>query len=260
MIRNAVIIGSGNLAEALAHALSQAGLLGQLYARNALRAAEIGAATRTPWTDDPGRIAAADIYLIAVSDRAVREVAESLALPPGSVVAHTAGSVPLDAIPAEKYPRRAVIYPLQTFTKGRRVDFGQIPLFVEGEGEGVAAEVGEFAARVGGRVCEADSGQRRLVHLAGVFSNNFSNALYGIGERIVRRAGLPPDVLGPLVLETAAKAAAAASAVDVQTGPAVRGDIEVLRRHMELLAGDERLQRIYELISEQIWEISKKTL
>ena len=259
MIRSAVIVGSGNLAEALARALAAKGMLRQVYARNAARGGRIAALAEVPWTDDPGRIVPADIYLIAVSDSAVAEVAERLPLPASSVVAHTAGSVPLDAIPAAKYPRRASVYPLQTFTSGRAVDLGAVPLLVEGDGAGVAEETEEFAARLTRRVYRADSEQRRLVHLAGVFACNFTNALYGVGERIAARAGFSFDVLRELILLTAQKAVEAGHPADVQTGPAVRGDRQVQQSHLELLAGDERLRDIYRNLSDLIWEISKKT-
>lgn len=258
MIRSVVLIGSGNLAEALAASLARKGLLRQLYARNTARAEEIAVRAGVAWTDDPHRIERADLYLIAVSDKAVAEVAAALPLPSGAVVAHTAGSVPLDALPAAKYPRRAVFYPFQTFTAGRRIDFGEIPIFYEGSDEEVGRTVAELAGRLSRKVYAADSEQRRRVHLAGVFANNFANALFGIGAHILREAGLPEELLRPLLLETAAKAASAADPAEVQTGPAVRGDAEVQRAHLALLDGRVRLQNIYKTLSEEIWQISRK--
>ena len=138
-LERVVIVGSGNLAEALAQAVARSGLqLVQLFARNAARGEAVAALAGTQWTADPARLADADIYLISVSDKAVGEVAAALPLPAGAVVAHTAGSVPLDALPA--HARRAVFYPLQTFTKGRSVDFSQIPLFLETDDSDVPIE------------------------------------------------------------------------------------------------------------------------
>ena len=118
-LKRVVIVGSGNVAEALARALPASGAeLCQVFARNRERGPRVAALGGTTWTADPDRLAEADLYLIAVSDRAVGEVAASLRLPDGAVAAHTAGSVPLDAL--EAFPRRAVIYPLQTFRAGRR--------------------------------------------------------------------------------------------------------------------------------------------
>ena len=94
--------------------------------------------------------------------------------------------------------------------------------------------------------------------LAAVFACNFVNHMYAVGEGIVRSAGLPFDVLKPLLAETAAKALDAASPADVQTGPAVRNDLHTMARHRALLAADPRLENIYSIISNNIWETSKK--
>lgn len=253
-----VIIGSGNLAEALARAVARSGLkLVQIFARNARRGEAVAALAATQWTADPAGLAEADIYLIAVSDRAVAEVAAALPIPAGAVVAHTAGSVPLEALPA-RFARRAVFYPLQTFTKGREVDFSQIPVFLETDDETLRPELETFARRLSHTVIWADSACRAKVHLSAVFACNFVNHMYAVAERIVRSAGLPFDVLKPLIAQTAAKALDAASPADVQTGPAVRNDAETRARHCALLDGELQLKNIYSIISNSIWETSKK--
>ena len=196
----------------------------------------------------------ADIYLIAVSDKAVEHVAATLPIPEGAAVAHTAGSVPLAAIP-EKFARRAVFYPMQTFTKGREVDFSVIPETPSAE---LRPELEAFARQLSGTVIWATSEQRARVHLAAVFACNFANHMYAVGERIVRDAGIDFDVLKPLIAETAAKACDARSPLDVQTGPAVRNDFATKARHGDLLSFDLRLKNIYSTISQSIWETSKK--
>lgn len=258
MIHSAVIVGSGNLAEALARAIADSPLeLKQIWGRNAARAAEVAALASTRWTSDPGRLAEADIYLIAVSDTAVGEAAGRLPIPPRAVVAHTAGSVPIDVLPA-KYPRRAVFYPLQTFTRGRAVDFSEIPLFIEASEPALLPELERFARTLSRRVIPADSALRAQVHLAAVFACNFANHMYAVGERIVCRSGLSFDVLKPLIAETAAKAASAGHPSAVQTGPAVRNDLATQERHLKALAGDPILETIYSTISQSIWETSRK--
>lgn len=258
-MKRVVIIGSGNLAEALARAVAESDLeLVQIFARNAERARTVAELTATDWATHPGMLSAeADIYIIAVSDRAVAQMAETLPIPEGAAVAHTAGSVPLTAIP-ERFARRAVFYPLQTFTKGRRVDFSVVPVFLETPSPELRPELEEFARKLSGTVIWADSAQRAKVHLAAVFACNFANHMYAVGERIVRGAGLDFSVLKPLIAETAAKACDAPSPLDVQTGPAVRNDFATKARHGELLSFDLRLKNIYSTISQSIWETSKK--
>ena len=249
-LKRVVIVGSGNVAEALARALPASGVeLCQLFAR-------VAALGGTTWTDDPRSLAAADLYLVAVSDRAVGEVAASLPVPAGAVVAHTAGSVPLDALGG--FAHRAVLYPLQTFTAGRAVDFAQVPLFIEASDEATRGAVERFARRLSTQVYPADSQRRGALHLAGVLACNFVNALYTAGERTLAREGLPFEVLKPLIAETAAKALASPSPAAVQTGPAVRGDLPTLERHRARLAGDALLLEIYNSMSQYIWETSRK--
>lgn len=258
-LKSVVIIGSGNLAEALARALSASDLeLRQIYARNEARGRAIAALTGAETASQPDALCpTADIYLIAVSDSAVGEVSRRLPIPAGAVVAHTAGSVPLDALP-DRFGRRAVFYPMQTFTRGRAVDFREIPIFIEGSDADVQAAVEAFAGHLSRTVVQADTAQRGQVHLAAVFACNFANRMYALGERIVRRAGLDFDVLKPLIAETAAKACGSRSPADVQTGPAVRHDRPTLERHAALLADDADLQELYRHISKNIWETSRK--
>lgn len=256
-LKRVVIVGSGNVAEALARALPASGAeLCQVFARNRERGPRVATLGGTTWTADPDRLAEADLYLIAVSDRAVGEVAASLRLPDGAVAAHTAGSVPLDAL--EAFPRRAVIYPLQTFTAGRAVDFARVPLFLEASDKGTCQAVERFARRLSSQLYPADSKRRGILHLAGVLACNFVNALYAAGERTLAREGLPFEALRPLIAETAAKALAAPSPAAVQTGPAVRGDLPTLERHRALLAEEPLLLEIYNLMSRYIWETSRK--
>ena len=247
-LKKTVIIGSGNLAEALARAVAKSELeLVQIFARNAARARVVAELAATGWETRPEMLRKdADIYLIAVSDRAVAEVAATLPIPEEAAVAHTAGSVPVTAIP-ERFARRAVFYPMQTFTRGREADFSVIPVFLEAPSPELRPELEAFARKLSG-----------TVHLAAVFACNFANHMYAVGERIVRGAGLDFDVLKPLIAETAAKACDARSPLDVQTGPAVRNDFATKARHGDLLAFDLRLKNIYSTISQSIWETSKK--
>ncbi|MEG0789065.1 MAG: DUF2520 domain-containing protein [Alistipes sp.] len=257
-MKKVVIIGSGNLAEALARAIAKSDLtLVQLFARNAERACAVAQIAQTVWTSDPAQLAQADIYLIAVSDGAVGDFAASLPIPVTAVVAHTAGSVALDVLPA-KYARRAVFYPLQTFTKGREVDFSQIPIFLETSTPELRTQLETFARVLSPTVIYADSTLRSKVHLAGVFACNFANHMYALGATIAREAGVSFEVLKPLIAETAAKAVDADSPAEVQTGPAVRHDLATEQRHLTMLAEQEQLRKIYSIISENIWETSRK--
>ncbi|MEG2365605.1 MAG: Rossmann-like and DUF2520 domain-containing protein [Alistipes sp.] len=256
ILNSVVVIGSGNLAEALSRALDHSPHeLRQIFARNATRGAEVARLAHTTWTDNPAHLAPADLYIIAVSDCAVASVAASLPLPAEAVVAHTAGCVSLEVLPTTQ---RAVFYPFQTFTQGREVDFADIPIFIEASTPALQASLEEFARSLSHTVRYADSDLRAHIHLSGVFACNFANHLFACGAQTLHAAGLSYDILRPLIRETTAKALAAADPATVQTGPAVRGDRATQQHHCTLLAADPTLETIYQTISQHIWETSKK--
>lgn len=252
---NAVIIGSGNVAEAFARALPEAGMtVVQIFARNAVRGRMLAGLAGCGWTDKPSELAAAELYIAAVSDRAIGEVLQPLSLPDGSVAVHVSGAQPLSVIP-EKFARRGVVYPLQTFTAGRRVDFAEIPLFLEASDGETLSMLHEFASGLSKNIFDMDSAHRARLHLTGVFACNFVNAMYGAANRIAAEAGVPFGILTPMIEETARKAVESGNPESVQTGPAIRHDRVTMERHCELLAsaGDAELLTIYETVSKYIY-------
>ena len=257
-IKTISVIGSGNVAEAIALAVAECKelQLKQIVARNPVRGRALAEMTGAEWTADVKQAAEADLYIISVSDRAVGEVASRLPLRDDTIVVHTAGSVEMDVLGERA---RGVFYPFQTFTAGRRVDFQQVPLFVEGCDEPTTVELERVAHLLSHRVYRATSQRRREIHLTGVLACNFVNALYAMAaDRLSEREGLPFDILRPLIEQTARKAVEADHPREVQTGPAVRGDKAVTARHCEMLSADSREEEIYKLLTEYIWETSKK--
>ncbi len=253
-----VIIGSGNVAEALALALTKAGRPPvQIFARNRDEGTRITSKCQCKFTDKAANLKQADLYIIAVSDKAISGVSGSLNFG-DAVVAHTSGSTPLNAL-SPSIRNRAVLYPLQTFTKGHTVDFGTIPIMVEGATPKALAAVTAVAELLSGNVTEVASKQRAVVHVAAVFACNFTNHMYAVGELLAKEAGMDFDILKPLIKETAGKALAADSPLATQTGPAIRNDFQTKSLHCELLAEKPDLKNLYISISKSIWETSKKT-
>lgn len=255
------IIGSGNVAAALARAVSDSPFLSlcEVCARSATRGQELAKACGTTWVARPEDVAEADIYVIAVSDSAIGEVAGRLALKPGAVVAHTSGGLSIDAL-APGIKDRAVLYPLQTFSAGRDVSMRDVPLFIEYSTPLAADAVSRLAASISEKVMEADSGARNRLHIAAVLAGNFSNHLYHLASQLLEESGTDLSILAPLIRETAEKAIESGSPAAVQTGPAARGDEVTLQRHLHLLEqrGDANMIEIYKLLSKSIWETSKR--
>ncbi len=257
-MKRIVIIGSGGVAESFARAISRCEeyKLVQIYGRNISR---VDAISREMGVQIYDSLRDANIYIVAVSDRAIGEVTSSLNIPHSAIVAHTAGGVDISQIP---HPRRGVIYPLQSFTPGREVDMRVAPLFVEGADEEVTAEIEELARAISSRVKRMDSSTRKELHMCGVFASNFVNTIYGAAAEIAHDAGISFDLLKPLIQECCDKAIASDDPHKVQTGPAVRGDIATQEGHISLLKqkGEqgEELIEIYKILSKRIWETSKK--
>ncbi|MFR9645414.1 MAG: DUF2520 domain-containing protein [Rikenellaceae bacterium] len=142
---------------------------------------------------------------------------------------------------------------MQSFTKGRRVNFREVPLFIEGDSPVIAA----VANAISSNVIEMSSERRKTLHLAAVFACNFTNAMLTATHEILSQEDIPYDLYRPLVEETISKAFTS-TPHEAQTGAARRGDMKIQSRHVEMLRHDENLTQIYKIISKYIWETSKK--
>ena len=193
----------------------------------------------------------ADVYIIAVKDSALQDVIRQLTnllktKNDAPLIVHTAGSMPLSVF--EGYAENGgVFYPMQTFSMEREVDFREIPLFIEGKDK----RIRELAESISEHVYELSSDDRKYLHLAAVFACNFTNHCYTLAAEVLEKKGLPFDVMLPLVDETARKVHEL-HPHDAQTGPAVRGDENVMNAQAALLDG--RNKEIYELLSKSIQE------
>ena len=222
----------------------------QIFARNEERGRRVAELAHTEWSNT--ELAEAELYLISVSDNAVAKVAESLPIPKGAVVAHTAGCCTLESLAPHHH--RAVFYPFQTFSAGRKVDFAKGFIFLEGATERALEVVEKAAHALTTNVLPADTARRAVIHLSGVFACNFANAMYANAAEILAKEGLPFNIVAPVIEETAKKAVEILNPAQTQTGPARRGDTQTLNRHRAML-GEEGLKReIYDKISEDIWE------
>lgn len=253
-----VLVGAGNVAHHLASALLKAGLnLCQIYSRSIESARELGRKTGITYTADLFAIYPdGDIYIFCVSDDALLPLFKSIRINNDALILHTSGSVPMDIFqPYREY--FGVLYPLQTFTKRRDLDFSEIPLCIEGSSPEVVKRIKEIAEKLSARVEEINSEKRKYLHLAAVFANNFTNHLYGMAGKILEDEGLDFSILRPLIFETAHKVMLM-SPESAQTGPARRGDDSILNMHKTLLRGNRKLQNVYTLLSDSIREASVK--
>jgi predicted short-subunit dehydrogenase-like oxidoreductase (DUF2520 family) len=247
------IIGSGNVAQHLIQAFqlnSQIELV-QVVARDIKKVAHLLDSNRI--TSDYTQLQEADLYIIAVSDDAIAEV--STALPfENRLVAHTSGTVSIDSLDPKNH--RAVFYPLQTFSKDKPIDFKSVPVCLEAENETDVQILKQLAHSISNAIYEINSEQRKALHVAAVFVNNFVNHLYQMGNEICDANAIPFEILKPLIQETANKIATL-SPKNAQTGPAKRNDLKTIAAHEEFLK-DENQAAIYKLLTQSLQNNGKK--
>lgn len=248
-----VFIGAGNLATNLAKALYCKGFrIVQIYSRTEESARALAQAVEAAYTTDLSSVAVdAQLYIVALKDAAfVQLLPEIVAGKENTLWVHTAGSIPM-SIWEGRANRHGVFYPMQTFSKRRVVDFRQIPVFVESNSAEDARMLKDIASVLSGKVYEATSEQRKSLHLAAVFTCNFTNHMYVLAAELLKKYRLPFEVMLPLIDETARKVHELEPRL-AQTGPAVRYDENVINDHLRMLSDEPRMQELYRLISESI--------
>lgn len=256
------LIGSGNVATHLACALYDLKYsILQVYSPNLQHAQQLAQRVQAQAVCQWQALQPADLYLIAVKDSTIEEVAAQLArLDVQGTVAHTSGSTALEVIKGSS-KKFGVFYPLQTFSKAKSMDFAQVPLLLEANCADVLQQLDHLARQLSNQVYHYSTIQRRSLHLAAVIACNFSNYLYSVADGYLTEQGVDFNLLKPLILETAEKIQQHAP-MAMQTGPAVRHDLAILAMHQNLLAQQpqsEQIQQLYALLSQGIMQLHNKT-
>lgn len=229
-----VIIGQGNVGSNLLAA----------FRRREIEPAFINSRTLEGLPDN------ADVYIYAVRDTALQDVINNVRVHTRAIHVHTSGTMPLSIFGEDK-PHSGILYPFQSFSKNAILeDFTIVPIFIEARGIDDVAAIYTLALSLSSHVYEANQHDRERLHVAGVFANNFSNLMYQEAARMLEGTHIPFSAILPLIDETAKKVHTIAPQ-QAQTGPASRGDTNVIAKHEDLIQ-DETLKTIYHLLSERI--------
>lgn len=241
-----VLLGSGNVASHLAKAFLKAdGIeVTQFYGRTKSSLKNLDA--QIDKITDLNSLAKADVYIIAIPDDAIAEFSSHIPMR-NALVVHTSGSVALDTLSDTN--RKGVFYPLQTFSKDADINFRDIPICIEAEKNKDLVLLEKLASSMSNNVYFIDSKQRKSLHVAAVFVNNFVNHLYSLGHELCAEHQVPFEILTPLILETAKKVATI-NPIDAQTGPARRNDIKTIEMHLSMLSKEHK--EIYQLLTKSI--------
>ena len=248
-----VLIGAGNVATHLGTELRKAGhTIIQVYSRTESSAGNLAKKLSCESCTNVKEISnKAELYIISLSDHAVKTFLKSFLIA-NKVVAHTSGSLPL-SIFGKKFKHSGVIYPLQTFSLSRKLNVTNFPICIEWSDREAKRKIETVAKSISKQIFFLNSAKRKQVHLAAIFANNFSNYLFTVSEKLLSDAGLPFDIIRPLILETALKVQSDFPS-HVQTGPAKRGDSEIIAEHLKMLKKKSDARKIYELLTESIAE------
>ncbi len=249
-----IILGAGNVANHLYRSFSLVEDIEivQVYNRNP---------EHLNFVKDPSKrisqldeLKEADLYLVAINDDALTEIADKLKINKG-IVAHTSGGQTMGVF--DKFKDHGVFYPLQTFSKNKNLNFKEIPICIEANTEENENYLKKIAGLVSEQIYEVNSDQRKALHISAVFVNNFSNHLFTIAEDYCREKELPFKIFRPLIKETFSKIDML-SPFSAQTGPAIRNDQRTIKEHLEMLQGDRK--RIYTILTESIQNLHGKKL
>lgn len=253
-----VLIGAGNVATHIALGLASRGVVvSQVWSRTLESSRKLACRLGTVATNDVAEIATdADFYIFSVSDNALPHViSEVCARSSKGIFLHTAGSMSMKLF-APYVHSYGVLYPMQTFSKAKDVDFSLIPCFVEASDESTLRSIRDLASVLSSRVYELTEEQRGKLHIAAVFACNFSNCCFALAAKLLRSNAIDFDVMLPLIDEMVNKVHVM-DPVDAQTGPAARGDTEVMDAHMRSLDASPDMQRVYEIMSATITKLKQ---
>ncbi len=251
------IIGSGNVAQHLIAAFLEAEKSGskiqllQVYCRHKQSLTKL-----LPYeslTDNLNALIEADVYVVAISDDAIAEVSGQLPFK-NKLVVHTSGSANLESL--SDHNRKGVFYPLQSFTKGKDIDFKNIPICLESENPTDYQTLEQLAISISDHIYAINSGQRRALHLAAVFANNFTNHMYALAKDICDESKIPFEILQPLIIETSQKTSTLPPKM-AQTGPAIRNDHKTIEEHLQFLQ-DKNKSNIYKILTQSIQKYGKE--
>jgi predicted short-subunit dehydrogenase-like oxidoreductase (DUF2520 family) len=227
-----------------------------VYSRTESSAVVLAGQVNARITSNPKEIVnSADVYFVAIKDSVFNDVLPQIDFG-NRLVVHCAGSVPMNQL--ESYSHNfGVFYPFQTFSKQRDIDFRKIPVFIEANNHKNESLLLNIANEISEAVAVLDSDKRKTLHISAVFACNFVNHFYCIAQDLLKSKAIDFEVIRPLILETAMKVQEF-SPENVQTGPAVRFDENIINLHISELSDKPEYKELYETISKRIFEYHKK--
>jgi predicted short-subunit dehydrogenase-like oxidoreductase (DUF2520 family) len=257
-IRRIVILGAGRLAVNLSIAIHKKGYdVIEVYNRTESKGLTLARRIKSKYVHQPEMISKnADLYILAVSDAAIPSILDRIHIS-NRLIVHTSGSVDMEIL-KKVSPDVGVIYPPQAFNGRKVLSFRKVPLCIEASSEKNLGLLRTLAESLSENVYLIDSRQRRILHLSAVFAGNFTNYMIAVSQEMLLENGMDFKILGPIIRQTAENASSE-DVFGLQTGPAVREDMQTIGDHLELLSNHPGYRELYELITRNIIQRKNKT-
>jgi len=248
------IIGTGNVAWHIAPALDNSGYsIFEVYGRNQknvkLLTSRLYQAVENKTLDFSG--SKSSIFIIAVSDDAIEEVAQEIVLPDDALLIHTSASRSLKTLDFAATTKTGIFFPLQSFTKTGRIDFNDVPIFIETDDDEVFTILNTMGKSISKEVQRVSADQRKALHIASVFAASFTNHMMTLAKDIASKHHIDFSLLKPLVSNTLSKSLELGPG-QAHAGPAEKQDFMVLDQHLEFLTEDSSIAEIYRVITQHI--------
>jgi len=256
------ILGAGNLANVLAAALQRAGYgIDSIIARDArssmIRARKLAKKVGSHAESILEAQISADIVWLCVPDAEISGVAQLLAKPfgakgenwKGKIALHSSGALTSDELASLRRLGAAVasVHLLMTFVKGSGASLAGVAFAIEGDASAVRC-ARQIVNNLGGQPYSIRKRDKVAYHAWGTFASPLLTALLATSERVATAAGVPPKAarqrMLPMVAQTIANYASAGAARGF-SGPIVRGDVEVVRRHLFALRAVPEAREVY---------------
>ena len=255
------LIGAGNVGAHLGKRFKKKKItVEQVYSRTLAPAKALGKKIGAAYTNDLSEITAtADIYIVAVKDDVIGHVGEALAKNNGfkeKLVVHTSGAV-ASTVLRPYFDNYGVFYPLQTFSKNKKISFKNIPICVDAHKDASKELLLNLGRKISNQTQIITDDERAILHVAAVFVNNFSNHLFHIAATICEKEQLDFKLLQPLLQETVRKINNQAP-IDMQTGPARRGDTATIQKHLKYLQQFPEYTDLYAVLTKSIRAMYQK--
>lgn len=249
-IQNISIIGSGNTGHFFATNLANHGFnVLQIISRNEqtgqILANQVDAKYENKFVID----SASQLVLLCVPDDQISHCVSKLQITNSTIVCHCAGSVDLQVL--NTFDNYGVIYPLQSLSKVKNIKEIEVPFLLESNKSEVLDTLQILIESIGYNVQLANSKERLNYHLAAVFANNFTNAMFIAVEKLANEHQLDFNLLKPLIKRTVEKIEWM-KPTEAQTGPAVRNDFLTINKHLGLLKDNPELLEVYKTITQFI--------